>query len=82
MLVQIRLAQVAHTNVSLAEWQGKTNTVEIAVNLISIVRLTAVQTLVTHQKNTGPLLTQETGSNRHHIIDKKNVFYGPAYEVP
>ena len=74
LLAQIRLVQVAHTNVSLAEWGGKTNTCEIAVNLISIVRLTAVQTLVSHQKNTGPFLTQETGSHRHHIIDENMYF--------
>ena len=82
MLAQIRLVQVTHINVSLAEWQSKTNTGEITVNLISIVRLTAVQTLVSHQKNAGPLLTQETGSYRHHIIDEKIVFYAPAYEGP
>ena len=81
MLVQIRLAQVAHTNVSLAEWQGKTNTGEIAVNLISIVRFTTVQTLLSHQKNFGTLLTQEIGCHRNLIIDENNVLYGPAYVV-
>ena len=61
----------AHTNVSLAEWGGKTNTGEIAVNLISIVRFTAIQTLLSHQKKFATLLTQEIGSPEISLLMKR-----------
>ena len=58
MLVQIKLLLAVHSKVSLVEWWGKTNMAEIAVNIISIVRFTAVQTLLSHQKKFDTLLTQ------------------------
>ena len=60
-----------HSKVSLIEWGGKTNTAEIPLNLITIVRFTAVQTLLSLQKKFDTLLTQEIDCHRNIIIDEK-----------
>ena len=55
----------------LVEWGGKTNTAEIAVNIISIVPFTAVQTLMSHQKKFDTLLTQEIDCHMNIIFDER-----------